>query len=88
MMESVDDFLTTASVKGFRTLLMAMKVLEKREVEEFIQKCAEAEEDITTREKVLQQIFDEFERDLVLVGATCVEDRLQDNVPQTIADLQ
>lgn len=36
MMESVDDFLTTASVKGFRTLLMAMKVLEKREVEEFI----------------------------------------------------
>ena len=33
-------------------------------------------------------MYDEFERDLVLIGATCVEDRLQDNVPQTIADLQ
>jgi len=25
---------------------------------------------------------------LVLVGATCVEDRLQDNVPETISSLQ
>ena len=28
MMDQVDDFLTSASVKGFRTLLMAMKVLD------------------------------------------------------------
>jgi P-type E1-E2 ATPase len=36
----------------------------------------------------LQALYSEFERDLVLVGATCVEDRLQDNVPETISDLQ
>lgn len=35
MMKKVDDFLTAASVKGFRTLLMGMKILEKEEVEEF-----------------------------------------------------
>ena len=29
MMDQVDDFLTSASVKGFRTLLMAMKVLDE-----------------------------------------------------------
>lgn len=38
--------------------------------------CAKAEENIATREKVLQEIFSELEKDLVLVGATCVEDRL------------
>ncbi len=36
----------------------------------------------------MQALYSEFERDLVLVGATCVEDRLQDNVPETISDLQ
>lgn len=29
MMQKIDDFLTKASVKGFRTLLMAMKILDK-----------------------------------------------------------
>jgi len=32
MMRSMDDFLTKASVKGFRTLLMAMKILDESEV--------------------------------------------------------
>lgn len=39
------------------------------------------------REKLLAGIYDRFERGLVLLGATAVEDRLQDNVPQTINDL-
>ena len=88
MMEQVDDFLTSASVKGFRTLLMAMKVLDEQEVKQFLNKCEEAERNLITREKSLQALYSEFERDLVLVGATCVEDRLQDNVPETISDLQ
>ena len=50
--------------------------------------CTNAEADITAREVELQKIFSNFEKDLVLIGATVVEDRLQDNVPQTIADLQ
>lgn len=49
---------------------------------------AEAEKDVMNREKFLAQIYDRFERGLVLLGATAVEDRLQDNVPQTINDLQ
>lgn len=36
LMETVDDFLTKASTKGFRTLLMAMRVLEKKEVDGFL----------------------------------------------------
>jgi magnesium-transporting ATPase (P-type) len=87
-MDEVDDFLTSASVKGFRTLLMAMKVLDEQEVKAFVMSCEEAERNLLTREKELQKIYSGFEKDLVLVGATCVEDRLQDNVPETIRDLQ
>ena len=49
---------------------------------------AEAERDVMRRDKILAEIYDDFERGLVLLGATAVEDRLQDNVPSTIHDLQ
>jgi phospholipid-translocating ATPase len=36
----------------------------------------------------LPSISDEIERDLRLLGATAIEDRLQEGVPETIADLK
>jgi hypothetical protein len=53
MEETIDNFLTKASVKGYRTLLMAMKVLDEKDVRDFIRKCEAAEANIETREKVL-----------------------------------
>ena len=67
---------------------MGMRVLDESEYNAFAHECAEAEKDIMQRDKNLAQIYDRFERGLVLLGATAVEDRLQDNVPQTINDLQ
>jgi magnesium-transporting ATPase (P-type) len=87
-MGETDDFLTKASLKGLRTLLMAMKVIDESELKDFISQTQEAEKDVMQRDKLLAQIYDKFERGLVLVGATAVEDRLQDNVPETINDLQ
>lgn len=86
-MRSTDDFLNKASLKGLRTLLMAMKLIDESEFNDFQAKCAAAEKDVMSRDKTLAKIFDEFEKDLVLIGATAVEDRLQDNVPETIKDL-
>jgi magnesium-transporting ATPase (P-type) len=88
MMHEIDGFLTKASVKGLRTLLMAMRVIDEEEYKAFTQEVAEAEKDVMSRDKKLAAIYDKFERGLVLLGATAVEDRLQDNVPQTINDLQ
>ena len=48
---------------------------------------AEAEKDILGREMKLERIFEEFETGFCLLGATAVEDRLQENVPETINDL-
>jgi phospholipid-translocating ATPase len=38
------------------------------------------------REGKIEKISDELEQDLRLLGATAMEDRLQDSVPETIAN--
>lgn len=50
--------------------------------------CKNVENTIKNREETLMQVYSEFERGLFLLGATAVEDRLQDDVPETIKDLQ
>jgi len=40
------------------------------------------------REEKIAAASDEIEGDLRLLGATAIEDRLQDGVPETIADLK
>lgn len=40
------------------------------------------------REDKLGAIYEEIECDMMLVGVTAIEDKLQDGVPQTIANLQ
>jgi phospholipid-translocating ATPase len=40
------------------------------------------------REAKIDALSDELEQDLRLLGATAIEDRLQDGVPETIADLK
>ena len=40
------------------------------------------------REAKVDAMSDELEQDLRLLGATAIEDRLQDGVPETIADLK
>ena len=36
---------------------------------------------------MLDELIDEVESDLFAIGATAVEDKLQENVPETISDL-
>jgi magnesium-transporting ATPase (P-type) len=64
-----------------------MKVLDSEELERFKIEVANADNNIQNRDSELAKVFDRFERDLILLGATAVEDRLQDKVPETIFDL-
>ena len=43
---------------------------------------------IEDREARIEAVSDELEQDLRLLGATAIEDKLQDGVPETIADLK
>ena len=39
------------------------------------------------RDEKLDVLYEEIEQDLQLIGATAIEDKLQDGVPETIANL-
>lgn len=49
--------------------------------------CEKAEADLKNKDKRLAEIYDQWERNLSLLGATVLEDRLQDKVQQTIQSL-
>jgi len=39
------------------------------------------------RDAQLSEVYEDIEKDLTLLGATAIEDKLQDGVPETIANL-
>lgn len=43
--------------------------------------------DLNNRDAMLDVVYEEIETDLTLLGATAIEDKLQEGVPETIAKL-
>ncbi|KAH7889506.1 hypothetical protein F5I97DRAFT_1844721 [Phlebopus sp. FC_14] len=82
--EHLDDFANA----GLRTLTLAYKVIPDDEFEVWSERYHEATTALDGREQKIEDACDEVERDLRLLGATAIEDRLQDGVPETIADLK
>ncbi|KAL6472709.1 hypothetical protein MHYP_G00188970 [Metynnis hypsauchen] len=73
--------------EGLRTLALAYKNLDEAEFQQWRERHHEASTALEDREEKLDAIYEEIEKDLVLIGATAVEDKLQDGVPQTIEQL-
>jgi hypothetical protein len=61
MMSHIDGFLTKASLKGLRTLLMGMRLIDEEEYKAFQKEIADAEKDVMSRDKELAKIYDRFE---------------------------
>ena len=80
MMLDTDQFLEQSSMEGFRTLLVAMRVLEESEVNAFINECNKAKNDILCRDQKVAKVYDKWERELSLIGATVLDEKLQDDV--------
>uniref|UniRef100_A0A671VVJ9 Phospholipid-transporting ATPase n=1 Tax=Sparus aurata TaxID=8175 RepID=A0A671VVJ9_SPAAU len=73
--------------EGLRTLVLAYKDLDESYMEGFKRRHHEASTAMDGREERLDELYEEIEKDLMLLGATAVEDKLQDGVPQTIEQL-
>ncbi|KAL2899777.1 Phospholipid-transporting ATPase 1 [Bienertia sinuspersici] len=73
---------------GLRTLVVAARDLTDAELEEWQQKYEEASTSLTDRSAKLRQTASLIERDLRLLGATGIEDKLQDGVPESIESLR
>ena len=52
------------------------EVLDELEVKKFEFDIVKAEQKLKQKDELLEKVYDEMERDLTLLGATAVEDRL------------
>ncbi len=85
--EEVVDHLKTFSQEGLRTLVLGYRDLTEAQFEEWMGQYRAAAAATKDRAELLSQVADDFERDMRIVGVTAIEDKLQDGVGQTIADL-
>ena len=60
----------------------------EEEYQQWSERYHQATVALDDREARIEEVCDELERDFRLLGATAIEDRLQDGVPETIADLK
>uniref|UniRef100_A0A8C1NW80 Phospholipid-transporting ATPase n=1 Tax=Cyprinus carpio TaxID=7962 RepID=A0A8C1NW80_CYPCA len=74
--------------KGLRTLVVACRHFSADEYQEVDRRLHEARTALQQREERLVEVFNFIEKDLELLGATGVEDKLQDKVQETIESLR
>uniref|UniRef100_A0A3Q3E4Q7 Phospholipid-transporting ATPase n=1 Tax=Labrus bergylta TaxID=56723 RepID=A0A3Q3E4Q7_9LABR len=80
----VDEF----ALKGLRTLVVACRHFRPEEYIDVDRRLNAARTALQQREERLQEAFSYIEKDLHLLGATGVEDKLQDKVQETIEALR
>ncbi|XP_063057924.1 phospholipid-transporting ATPase IF isoform X2 [Engraulis encrasicolus] len=80
----VDEF----ALKGLRTLVVAWRHFSAEEYRDVDRRLHEARTALQQREERLADVFTFIEKDLELLGATGVEDKLQDKVQETIEALR
>lgn len=72
---------------GLRTLCVATATISKDFYDDWKELYYRASTSLQYREKKLEEAAELIERNLHLLGATAIEDRLQEGVPETIANL-
>ena len=74
--------------QGLRTLVMGQRVMDKAEFEAWRADYTKASIALVDREQCLSDVAEAYERSLSILGASGVEDKLQDDVPGAIEDMR
>ncbi|XP_020014020.2 phospholipid-transporting ATPase VD isoform X2 [Castor canadensis] len=85
--EKTQKLLDDYAKRGLRTLCIAKKVMSDNEYAEWLRNHFLAETSIDNREELLVESAIRLENQLTLLGATGIEDRLQEGVPESIEAL-
>jgi len=86
--KTTQEHLDKFACDGLRTLCLGVKDLTAAEFEKWKGDHHAAAISLVDREEKLDVVYNQIEKDLMLVGATAIEDKLQDGVGQTIANLE
>jgi phospholipid-translocating ATPase len=71
--------------EGLRTLCVAERALSEEEYRVWNESHDLAAAAISNREEKMEEVASAIEQELMLIGGTAIEDRLQDGVPDTIS---
>uniref|UniRef100_A0A8I5NGN7 Phospholipid-transporting ATPase n=1 Tax=Papio anubis TaxID=9555 RepID=A0A8I5NGN7_PAPAN len=75
------------AMDGYRTLCVAFKEIAPDDYERINRQLIEAKMALQDREEKMEKVFDDIETNMNLIGATAVEDKLQDQAAETIEAL-
>lgn len=90
LLRTTQAHMTQYAEAGLRTLALAYKPLDPAAYANWQARWVEAKADVSSAERQaerLEQLAEELERGLILVGATAIEDKLQVGVPEAIENL-
>ncbi|KAI5100471.1 putative phospholipid-transporting ATPase IM [Silurus meridionalis] len=87
LMYTTSDQLNEFAGEGLRTLALACKDLDEDMFDEWMKKLLFASTALENREERVGDLYEEIEQGLTLLGATAIEDKLQEGVPETISCL-
>ncbi|MEE6472636.1 hypothetical protein FKM82_009672, partial [Ascaphus truei] len=85
--EQTLNHLEQFATEGLRTLCIAYTDLLESDYQEWLKVLNEASVILKDRAEKLEECYEIIEKNLMLLGATAIEDRLQGGVPETIATL-
>ncbi|XP_054574342.1 phospholipid-transporting ATPase IK [Eptesicus fuscus] len=85
---TTEEALTSFARQTLRTLCLAYKRVDEDTYQEWCRRHQEASTLLQNRARALHQVYEEMEQNLQLLGATAIEDRLQDGILETIQCLK
>ena len=87
-LKRLDKDLSVFSKKGLRTLVFGMREISKSEFDTWITEYDKANTATSKKKEKRMAAAEKIEKKMILLGASAIEDKLQDNVPDTIADIR
>ncbi|KAG1939757.1 phospholipid-transporting ATPase IC isoform X1 [Pimephales promelas] len=88
LQESTERALELFAQGCLRTLCVAVRSVPETLWTEWSRALSQAGTATGNQDTALEDIYDQMEKDLTLLGVTAIEDRLQEGVPETIATLR
>ncbi|KAN0062782.1 aminophospholipid translocase [Thecaphora frezii] len=86
--EQTNVHLEDYATEGLRTLCIAMREVPEQEYRQWARIYDQAAASIQNRSEALDKAAELIEQNMFLLGATAIEDKLQEGVPETIHTLQ
>ena len=88
LLQQTQNDIDAFSNDGLRTLMLAWKTLTLEEYEQWNQEYEIASTAAENRAEKIDALQEKIEQNLTLLGATGIEDKLQEGVPQCLEDLR